>query len=101
LLLTLHYELIHFLIHTRVQPRTALYRTLWRNHRLHHFKSEHYWYGVTRIEGDWLLGTAPVAKDVTTSSTCRALLGEAPRGIPAERGIRPVGSTPPRPRAQR
>lgn len=83
LLLALHYEVIHFLIHTRVQPRTRLYQQLWRNHRLHHFKSEHYWYGVTRTEGDWLLRTAPLPKDVATSSTCRALLGEAPAGLRA------------------
>ncbi|HYD49142.1 MAG TPA: sterol desaturase family protein [Terriglobales bacterium] len=79
LLLSLHYEWIHFLIHTRVQPRTRFYQHLWRNHRLHHFKSEHYWYGVTRTEGDWLLGTAPEAKRVGTSTTCRELLGQAPR----------------------
>lgn len=78
LLLALHYEWIHFLIHTRVQPRTAFYQHLWRNHRLHHFKSEHYWYGVTRTEADWLLGTAPEPKSVRTSNTCRSLLGEAP-----------------------
>src|SRR6266850_8063814 len=36
LLLTLHYEIVHFLIHTRVDPRGRYYRRLWRNHRLHH-----------------------------------------------------------------
>ena len=52
LALALHYEWIHFLVHTRVWPRTALYQRLWRNHRLHHFKNEHYWFGVTRRGGD-------------------------------------------------
>ncbi len=74
LVLALHYEWIHFLVHTRVQPKTAFYRRLWDNHRLHHFKSERYWFGVTRTEADWLLGTAPGAKDVPTSRTCRDLL---------------------------
>ena len=58
LLGALHYEVVHFLIHTRVDPRGAYYRRLWRNHRLHHFKNEHHWFGVTRLEADWLLRTA-------------------------------------------
>jgi len=73
LVLALHYEWIHFLIHTRVQPRLGYYQRLWRNHRLHHFKNEHYWYGVTRLEGDRLLQTAPAAGEVPLSSTCRNL----------------------------
>jgi hypothetical protein len=73
LLLALHYEWIHFLIHTRVWPRSRAYQRLWRNHRLHHFKNEHYWYGVTRLRGDRLLGTAPDASGVETSPTARAL----------------------------
>jgi len=77
LALTLHYEWVHFLVHTRVMPRTALYQRLWRNHRLHHFKNEHYWFGVTMLSGDRLLHTAPRLTDVATSRTCRELLGEA------------------------
>jgi hypothetical protein len=59
LLLALHYEWVHFLVHTHVVPRRTLYRRLWRNHRLHHFKNDHYWFGVTMLSGDRLLGTAP------------------------------------------
>lgn len=77
LLLSLHYEWVHFLVHTRVMPRTALYQRLWRNHRLHHFKNEHYWFGVTMLSGDRLLGTAPALQEVATSRTCRELLGKA------------------------
>jgi len=77
LALALHYEWVHFLVHTRVMPRSALYQRLWRNHRLHHFKNEHYWFGVTMLSGDRLLQTAPALTAVPTSRTCRALLGEA------------------------
>jgi hypothetical protein len=73
--LALHYEWIHFLIHTRYPPRGAHYRRLWRNHLLHHFKNEHYWYGVTMLSGDHLLRTAPAVTAVPTSQTCRELLG--------------------------
>jgi len=75
--LALHYEWVHFLIHTRVRPRTRWYRRLWRNHRLHHFRSERHWFGVTMLGGDRLLGTAPDADRVPPSPTARALW-EAP-----------------------
>ena len=71
--LALHYEWVHFLVHTRYRPRGALYRRLWRNHRLHHFKNEHYWYGVTRLEADRLLGTAPAPEGVAVSETAKTL----------------------------
>jgi hypothetical protein len=77
LVLTLHYEWVHFLVHTRVQPRSARYQRLWRNHRLHHFKNEHYWFGVTMLSGDRLLRTAPAVQDVPTSPTARSLAGTA------------------------
>ena len=38
------YEWCHYLIHTDYKPKTAVYRAIWRNHRLHHFKNEHYWF---------------------------------------------------------
>jgi hypothetical protein len=78
MLLALHYEIVHFLIHTRVDPRGAYYRRLWRNHRLHHFKNEQHWFGVTRLEADRLLRTAPETDAVATSPTARTL-GSAPR----------------------
>jgi Fatty acid hydroxylase len=71
LALTLHYEAVHFLVHTRVVPRTPYYQRLWRNHRLHHFRNEHFWYGVTRLGGDRLFGTAPNAASVAVSPTAR------------------------------
>jgi len=56
-----------------LQPRTALYRRLWKNHRRHHFKSEHYWFGVTMRGSDRLLRTAPGLGDKPTSPTARSL----------------------------
>ncbi len=77
LLLALHYEWIHFLVHTKVWPRTKLYQRLWTNHRLHHFRSEHYWYGVTMLSGDHLLGTSPRPADLPASPTARTLEASA------------------------
>jgi hypothetical protein len=73
LALSLHYEWVHFLVHTRWRPRTAAYRALWLHHRLHHYKNEGYWFGVTRRRADRWLGTLPEKDAVPTSPTCRTL----------------------------
>lgn len=70
------YEWIHYLVHTGWKPRSRWYKTLWQHHRWHHFKNENYWYGVSRIEGDWLLKTAPDATEVESSPTARNLHGQ-------------------------
>lgn len=71
--MALQYEWIHFLVHTRYRPRGGLYRSLWRNHRLHHFKNEHYWFGFTVATLDHWFGTAPDPSTVPTSPTARDL----------------------------
>lgn len=81
------YEWSHFLIHTPYRPRGRYYRAIWRGHRLHHFKNEHYWFGVTSTVADRLLGTAPDQAAVSKSGTARTLgldpLGGPPDKIPA------------------
>jgi hypothetical protein len=71
------YEWTHFLIHTSYRPRSRYYRTIWRTHRLHHFKNEHYWHGITNTIGDRVLGTFPDHVDVPKSNTARTLDPEA------------------------
>jgi hypothetical protein len=67
------YEWTHFLIHTGYRPRTRAYKTIWRNHRLHHFKNEHFWHGITNNLSDRVLGTNPAAREVPKSDTARTL----------------------------
>jgi hypothetical protein len=67
------YEWTHFLIHTAHRPRTRAFRAIWRNHRLHHFKNEHYWHGITSTVADHVLRTAPDQADVPRSPTARSL----------------------------
>lgn len=69
----LRYEFSHFLIHTPYVPKTRWYRTIWRNHRLHHFKHEGYWMGVSSNLGDRLLGTNPDQRSIPKSPTARTL----------------------------
>jgi Fatty acid hydroxylase superfamily len=67
------YEWTHFLIHTAYRPRSPIYRTIHRNHRLHHFKNEHFWHGVTNNVSDRVLGTNPDQRQVEKSKTARTL----------------------------
>ncbi|MBF4998717.1 sterol desaturase family protein [Nocardia sp. BSTN01] len=74
--LGLAYEWTHYLIHTDYQPRTRLYTAVRRNHRLHHFKNEHYWFTVTSSgTADRLLGTYPDPASTPNSRTATALHG--------------------------
>jgi hypothetical protein len=71
--LSLHYEWAHYLAHIHYAPRSEHYRRIVRNHRLHHFKNERYWYGVSMLAGDRLLRTAPNFRSVPTSDNVRSL----------------------------
>jgi len=67
------YEWCHFLIHTPYRPKHAYYRSIWRSHRLHHFKNEHYWFGVSSDAADRVLGTSPDHRSVPKSETVKTL----------------------------
>ena len=67
------YEWCHFIIHTRYRPKTHYYQSIWRSHRLHHFKNEHFWFGVSSDAADRVLGTSPDHRTVCKSRTVRNL----------------------------
>ena len=70
------YEWTHYLIHSDYKTRSSAYRAVWRNHRLHHYKNEHYWFTVTTTStADRLFGTYPVPASVKTSATAKYLPG--------------------------
>lgn len=52
------YLLIHYLIHTR-RPPNNIFKILWRNHNIHHFKDDTKAYGVTSPFWDILFRTTP------------------------------------------
>lgn len=73
-LLGVAYEWCHYLVHSDYKPKTAVYRAVWRNHRQHHYKNEHFWFTVTSSgTADRVLGTYPDPPTVTTSPTARNL----------------------------
>jgi Fatty acid hydroxylase superfamily len=79
------YEWCHYLVHTDYKPKTAVYRVIWRDHRLHHFKNEHYWFGVTTPgTADRVLRTYPDAATVPASPTAKnlhAIDAESPAAV--------------------
>lgn len=84
--LAFRYEVWHFLMHTPYKPTSAWFRRLRDRHWWHHFQHEGYWYGVTMIGGDILLGTNPEPQSVPKSPTARSL-GHA---TDAEEGSHPA-----------
>ena len=72
--LGLGYEWCHYLIHSDYKPKKQVYRVIWRNHRQHHYKNEHYWFTVTSSgTADRVLGTYPDPATVPTSPTAKNL----------------------------
>jgi sterol desaturase/sphingolipid hydroxylase (fatty acid hydroxylase superfamily) len=67
------YEWTHYLIHSAYRPRHRIYRFIWRAHRNHHFRNEHYWFGVTMHLADHVFGTFPEKTAVPVSPTARTL----------------------------
>ncbi|MDF2827487.1 MAG: putative Fatty acid hydroxylase [Mycobacterium sp.] len=75
-ILGLVYEWCHYLIHSDYKPQSALYRAVWRNHRHHHYKNEHYWFTVTTTgTADRVLRTYPDPATVPASPTAKNLHG--------------------------
>jgi hypothetical protein len=67
------YEWTHFLIHSSYKPRGRYYRYIHRAHRLHHFRNENYWFGVTIHVADHVLRTFPDKDAVPISDTAFTL----------------------------
>jgi Fatty acid hydroxylase superfamily len=73
-MLGIGYEWSHYLIHSDYKPKSRVYRAIWRNHRNHHYKNEHYWFTVTSSgTADRVLGTCPDPSTVATSPTAKNL----------------------------
>ncbi|GGE13785.1 fatty acid hydroxylase [Marinithermofilum abyssi] len=69
----LYYEWVHYVAHRPIIPRTRWGKWMKKYHLRHHFKNEHYWYGVTNPTTDWFFGTYKKEKEVPMSRTARKL----------------------------
>jgi hypothetical protein len=72
----LHYEWVHYVAHIPYQPRTRFGRWMKRYHLWHHFKNEHFWFGVSNPTLDFVYGTFRQPDAVTRSTTVRELYRE-------------------------
>lgn len=43
------------------------------SHRLHHYRNEHFWFGLTNDFGDRVLRTNPAKEEVPASRTARKI----------------------------
>lgn len=73
--MALVYEWSHFLVHTDYKPKTKFFQKVRRNHLMHHYRNENYWYGFTSPWVDSLLGTDPDPASVPRSKTATDLYG--------------------------
>lgn len=69
----LYYEWTHFVAHRPITPLTPWGKWMKKYHLLHHYKNEHYWYGVTTPSLDLICGTYKDEKKVEKSETARKL----------------------------
>ena len=66
------YEWMHLAHHTEsYRPKTKLGTVLKQTHTWHHYKNENYWWGVTSVLGDKLVGTCPDPKHVPRSHSVK------------------------------
>jgi hypothetical protein len=79
----MHYEWSHLLFHTAYRPRLAYYRRLKRNHRLHHYRNERHWLGITGNAADRVLGSYPASRSAVPLSPTARTLGVDPQGLEA------------------
>ncbi len=73
ILALLHYEWVHYIAHIPYRPRTAFGRWMKKYHLWHHFKNEHFWFGVSNPAMDFVYRTYRSPDEVTRSTTARVL----------------------------
>ncbi len=69
----LHYEWVHYAAHVSYRPRTRFGRWMKKYHLWHHYKNEHFWFGVSNPVLDLVYRTYRTPADVEHSTTTRVL----------------------------
>jgi len=58
------YEWTHFIVHTRVKPRTAFGKLVRDHHMRHHLVDSRFWFGFSMPQIDTLMNTNPTVQQV-------------------------------------
>ena len=69
----IHYEWVHYVAHIPYRPVTRFGRWMKKYHLWHHFKNEHYWFGVSNPVLDAVHRTYRDPEAVPRSTTARVL----------------------------
>ena len=67
----LYYEWVHYVAHIPFNPVTPFGRYVKKYHLWHHFKNEHFWYGVTNPSMDFAGATYRDVESVERSTSVR------------------------------
>jgi 4-hydroxysphinganine ceramide fatty acyl 2-hydroxylase len=68
-----YYEWVHYVAHIPFTPLTPFGKYVKKYHLWHHFKNEHFWYGVTNPSMDYAGGTYRDQESVPRSTTVREI----------------------------
>jgi len=69
----LYYEWVHYVAHIPFNPVTPFGRYVKKYHLWHHFKNEHFWYGVTNPSMDFAGATYRDVESVERSASVREI----------------------------
>jgi 4-hydroxysphinganine ceramide fatty acyl 2-hydroxylase len=69
----MYYEWVHYVAHIPFTPVTPFGKYVKKYHLWHHFKNEHYWYGVTNPSMDYAINTYRDVESVERSTTVREI----------------------------
>ena len=72
----LFYEFVHYLAHTKVQPKWEFLRNIKAHHMKHHLIDDRFWQTFTWTEIDRFMGTAPGAKELQRMAVWRKQLSK-------------------------
>lgn len=67
------YEWTHFLAHSNYAPKNGYSKYMKKYHLWHHYKNEHYWYGITSPIADMVFGAFRDPKSTDKSLTVKTL----------------------------
>jgi len=70
---TFYYEWVHYVAHVPFTPVTPVGRYMKKYHLWHHFKNEHFWFGVTNPSMDFAGATYREVEAVPRSTTVREI----------------------------